>query len=388
LGNVLVTITDRRIQGSINNDTVNYYKADIASANDYYPFGMVMPGRNYTAPGDSSYRYGFNGKEKDKNISSLTAYDYGFRIYNPAIGKFLSVDPLTKKYPWYTPYQFASNKPVWAVDVDGLEGLVATGMPAPFMDNQRPTGMIITVEDARKIAPKVAEFSKSAAHSFVKDVKSLGKLKTYTDALDFFSLMFTPDVSSHMEENDQQRYAIIQGGINTFKSIPNWGPKEWGSATGHLAFQILIGKAIEVAGGVETPVTLRARLNSSDAVNAKFVDQGWEAPYVPGVTVAEFKTIAKTEGLVRLSGPDNVPGSWFTTEKEIKGLTPAQLKDKFSLPFEPTAITPVSFESGVTVRVGEAGAVKKFGTNGGGFQIEVLEGQNKIHYGTTTPLKH
>jgi len=36
-------------------------------------------------------------------------YDYGFRIYNPRIGKFLSTDPLFKGYPWYTPYQFAGN---------------------------------------------------------------------------------------------------------------------------------------------------------------------------------------------------------------------------------------------------------------------------------------
>ena len=51
----------------------------------------------------------------------LTHYDYGFRIYNPSIGKFLSVDPLTKSYPWYTPYQFAGNKPIAVVDLDGLE---------------------------------------------------------------------------------------------------------------------------------------------------------------------------------------------------------------------------------------------------------------------------
>ena len=47
--------------------------------------------------------------------------DYGFRLYNPAIGRFLSVDPLAPDYPWYTPYQFAGNKPIWAVDLDGLE---------------------------------------------------------------------------------------------------------------------------------------------------------------------------------------------------------------------------------------------------------------------------
>jgi len=51
----------------------------------------------------------------------LDIYDYGFRIYNPSIAKFLSVDPLTKDFPWYTPYQFAGNKPIYDSDLDGLE---------------------------------------------------------------------------------------------------------------------------------------------------------------------------------------------------------------------------------------------------------------------------
>jgi len=38
----------------------------------------------------------------------------------------LSVDPLTQSYPWYTPYQFAGNKPIWAIDLDGLEEWIAT----------------------------------------------------------------------------------------------------------------------------------------------------------------------------------------------------------------------------------------------------------------------
>ena len=74
---------------------------------------------------DKGYRYGFNGKEIDKGDEGMggggSTYDYGFRIYNPSIGKFLSVDPLTASYPWYTPYQFAGNMPIWAIDLDGLE---------------------------------------------------------------------------------------------------------------------------------------------------------------------------------------------------------------------------------------------------------------------------
>lgn len=51
-------------------------------------------------------------------------YDYGFRIYDPRIGKFLSVDPIAKDFPWYTPYQFAGNKPIVAVDLDGKEEFI------------------------------------------------------------------------------------------------------------------------------------------------------------------------------------------------------------------------------------------------------------------------
>ncbi|MEZ4909518.1 MAG: hypothetical protein R2774_01520 [Saprospiraceae bacterium] len=42
-------------------------------------------------------------------------------MYNPSIGRFLSVDPLTKSYPMLTPYQFASNSPIANSDLDGLE---------------------------------------------------------------------------------------------------------------------------------------------------------------------------------------------------------------------------------------------------------------------------
>jgi RHS repeat-associated protein len=68
--------------------------------------------------GNVPYRYTFNAKETD---TESDLQDYGMRIYNPRLGKFLSVDPLTRSYPELTPYQFASNTPVQAIDLDGLE---------------------------------------------------------------------------------------------------------------------------------------------------------------------------------------------------------------------------------------------------------------------------
>ena len=122
LDNVLVTVTDKKLGIRSTNDTTkySYYIADIVSVNDFYPFGMVMPGRSYSC--GTLYRYGFNGKENDNEVKGTgNQQDYGMRIYDPRVGKFLSVDPISNEYPELTPYQFASNRPVDGIDLDGLE---------------------------------------------------------------------------------------------------------------------------------------------------------------------------------------------------------------------------------------------------------------------------
>ena len=113
----MATITDKKVGIELGTTgTVEYFEADVATANDYYPGGMTMLGRKYSSS-SSTYRYGFNGKENDKE----TGYqDYGFRLYS-ITGRFISVDPLTKKYPMLSPYQFAGNNPIRYVDLDGLE---------------------------------------------------------------------------------------------------------------------------------------------------------------------------------------------------------------------------------------------------------------------------
>jgi RHS repeat-associated protein len=122
LGNVMSVITDRKRGAGVSAGAYTYYLPAVLSASDYYAFGMEMPGRTYSA---GAYRYGFNGKENDRgNFGTQLVQDYGMRLYNPAIGKFLSVDPIARQYPWYTPYQFAGNKPIIAIDLDGAEELI------------------------------------------------------------------------------------------------------------------------------------------------------------------------------------------------------------------------------------------------------------------------
>jgi len=101
----------------------NYFSSQ-SSTIDYYPFGQEMPGRVYSP---TSYRYGFNGKENDNEVAGTGNWqNYGFREYDARVCRFISVDPLTKDYPELTPFQFASNTPIRAIDLDGLEAFVLT----------------------------------------------------------------------------------------------------------------------------------------------------------------------------------------------------------------------------------------------------------------------
>jgi RHS repeat-associated protein len=72
-----------------------------------------------------TYRFSFGGMEVDNEISGNgNSYDYGARIYNPRLGRFLSLDPLMTKYPYLSPYNFVSNSPISMVDPDGRDNVI------------------------------------------------------------------------------------------------------------------------------------------------------------------------------------------------------------------------------------------------------------------------
>lgn len=125
-----------------------------------------MPERKYTT--GSSYRYGFNGKENDKDISA-GGQDYGMRIYDGRLGRFLSVDPICHEYPFYSPFQFAGNCPIKFVDIDGKE---------PGLDElvKQYQGNLSQIAGARTIIKNILE---PLISSFKIDIsKSSGKAKS------------------------------------------------------------------------------------------------------------------------------------------------------------------------------------------------------------------
>ncbi len=78
-----------------------------------------MPNRHGSA---DSYRYGFQGQEKDDEIKGEgNSLNYTFRMHDPRVGRFFTVDPLFKEYPWNSSYSFSENQVINATELEGLE---------------------------------------------------------------------------------------------------------------------------------------------------------------------------------------------------------------------------------------------------------------------------
>jgi len=79
----------------------------------------LMPGRTYAS---EAYSWGFNDQEKDNEIcGNGINYAFKYRMNDSRTGRFFSVDPLFKDYPFNSTYAFAENTVIWAIELEGLE---------------------------------------------------------------------------------------------------------------------------------------------------------------------------------------------------------------------------------------------------------------------------
>ena len=155
----------------------------IVASSSPSPFGTALYNRGFSFSG--GYRYGFNGKENDDDVKGKgNQQNYGERIYDPRLGKFLSPDPLARKYPMLSTYQFASNRPIDGMDLDGLEYTQAssfrlqyhTPMYSNMFDNKTATtikvqtnqtttlGITKNTPDFYKANPIPVEFDPAGQH--------------------------------------------------------------------------------------------------------------------------------------------------------------------------------------------------------------------------------
>ncbi|MGH1387329.1 RHS repeat-associated core domain-containing protein [Kordia sp.] len=164
-------IKDFAIFTVVETQEVTGFLPDVLSYNDYYPYGMLLPKRHAS---DESYRYGFQGSEKDDELKGEgNSYTTHFRQYDPRIGKWLSLDPKQRLFPSESPFTYGFNNPVLVNDPNGdcppcavwaaikggeiLIGLVATYV---ILDNR---------EEISQTASYLAERAYNGANNLFSD---------------------------------------------------------------------------------------------------------------------------------------------------------------------------------------------------------------------------
>ncbi|MEQ5790809.1 hypothetical protein J4E06_07080 [Muricauda sp. NFXS6] len=115
LGNIRLSYAD---------DPSNPGTPTIIEENNYYPFGLKHKGYNevVSSYGNSvAQKWKFGGKEYEDGLNeAIATYDFGARNYDPALGRWMNIDPLAEQMRRHSPYNYAFNDPMRFVDPDGM----------------------------------------------------------------------------------------------------------------------------------------------------------------------------------------------------------------------------------------------------------------------------
>ena len=138
---------------------------------NYYPFGMRFGQAQTLQTAEGTNQYLYNGKELQEDFN-LDWYDYGARMYDGALGRFMSIDPLAEQFNSWTPYHYVHNSPINLIDPDGRS---ATN-PSTHTDED---GYVIAVYDdgdngVYKHEGKEEEAEKNVKKNYSEDNTSSG----------------------------------------------------------------------------------------------------------------------------------------------------------------------------------------------------------------------
>src|SRR5690606_11622048 len=110
----------------IDNVYASTGEPEIVEENNYYPFGLKHKG--YGAPtAGVDHKYGFGGKEEQDELG-LNWIDITARNYDPALGRWMNIDPLAEMMRRHSPYNYAFDNPVYYIDPDGMEPIGIGGL--------------------------------------------------------------------------------------------------------------------------------------------------------------------------------------------------------------------------------------------------------------------
>lgn len=165
----------------------------IMEEDHYYAYGLKIAAISSTVIADPHEGYVtnknlYNDKELDDD-GGLNWYDYGFRNYDPQIGRFVQIDPMADYFGELSPYLYAYDDPIANVDEYGLDGVSSVGEAAAgtqWLANVTVHAVSHVVKPAvqatswwdrvAKAAKVVGSFVKGVGNSALETVKGVGNM--------------------------------------------------------------------------------------------------------------------------------------------------------------------------------------------------------------------
>ncbi|MBY0477753.1 MAG: hypothetical protein K2Q24_08895 [Chitinophagaceae bacterium] len=263
---------------------IEHVRGPVLEETHYYSFGMIIPNLSSQAIGKTENRYKYNGKElQSKEFadgSGLEWHDYGARMYDQQIGRWHVIDNYSEVYYGLTPYNYAGNTPINAIDIDGNLFIFANGfMKGQYMDGQRSPYLVQGKEANVVPNPKYERYAPD--RSFYSDgPRNNGKKFDYWESVDAYYMLAYNDFNSYYtngsftpESEAMTRYDEgIRAGSDLIKKLESGEIK---LATGETIKIVGHSQGAAFAGGIAWALS-----NSKYGSLLEFVD--YVAPHQPG----------------------------------------------------------------------------------------------------------
>ena len=278
-----VWFDDLQIKKSVTGDS------EIIQEDNYYAFGLKHQGyNNVVTSTNSGQKYKYNGKELQDELG-LNMYDYGARNYDPALGRWMNIDPLAEISRRWSPYNYAYDNPVFFIDPDGMEvidingGTKYTGIDAENMFSQLKQSMSASSQkdddgiDPPKTKKEIENMTPEQKNEYWRQYNEKKLLPLSRNLIDFalladgaagLSEFFTANsfkltsVTGFFENLLKKTTVAAKGGLQLQKSVTS-----------------VMGKGYEAVGEVIVPIKNTELLNTLNATSKG----NWVKVYEAGI---------------------------------------------------------------------------------------------------------